>query len=50
MKGPAIRRLAIDELKYRKRLEMNAKFHSGEWGIQVPGVDEMRKDRPTWDR
>ena len=50
MKGPAIRRLAIDELKYRKRLEMNTKFHSGEWSADLPSADEIRKDRPVWER
>jgi hypothetical protein len=50
MKGPAIRRLAIDELNYRKRLAMNVKFHSGEWAVELPSLDELRKDRPLWDR
>jgi hypothetical protein len=50
MKGPAIRRLAIDELNYRKRLEMNAKFRSGLWAVELPALDELRKDRPVWDR
>lgn len=50
MKGPAIRRLAIDELRYRKRLEMNAKFHSGEWAAGLPDLARMREDRPVWER
>lgn len=50
MKGPAIRHLAIEELNYRKRLEMNAKFHSGEWGVELADADGIRKDRPVWDR
>lgn len=50
MKGPAIRRLAIDELVYRKRLEMNAKFRSGEWAAELPTSDQMRKDRSVWER
>jgi hypothetical protein len=50
MKGPAIRRLAIEELHYRKRLEMNTKFHSGAWKVELPSVDDLRKDRPVWDR
>jgi hypothetical protein len=50
MKGPAIRRLAIDALNYRKRLEMNAKFRSGEWAAELPSLDQIRKARLPWDR
>jgi hypothetical protein len=48
-KGPAIRRLAVDELNYRKRLEMNKKFHSGQLGIDLPTLETIRRDRPTWE-
>jgi len=48
MKGPAIKRLAVEELNYRKRLEMNDRFHSGEWGIGLPDVEQVRRDRATW--
>ena len=50
MKGPAIRRLALEELNYRERLDMNDKLHSGEWTVELPPVEELRKDRPVWER
>jgi hypothetical protein len=48
LKGPAILRLALNELQYRKRVAMNQKFHSGEWSADLPAIEELRRDRRIW--
>lgn len=48
LKAPAILRLALNELNYRKRVAMNAKFHSGAWSADLPTLDKLRQDRVVW--
>ena len=48
LKGPALLRLALNELNYRKRVAMNRKFHSGEWSADLPPIEELRRDRRVW--
>jgi hypothetical protein len=48
LRGRAVLRLALNELMYRKRAAMNARFHSGEWSVDLPPVDEIRGDRNVW--
>jgi hypothetical protein len=48
LKGPAILRLALNELQYRKRLAMNRKFHSGRWSAELPAIEQLRRDRRLW--
>jgi hypothetical protein len=42
-KGPAIRKVVVDALKLRRRREMNEKFLSGEWGVELKGYEEAQK-------
>jgi hypothetical protein len=46
-KGPAIRKLALEALRLRKRQVLGEKLLRGEWSAQIPDVDELRKDR-SW--
>jgi hypothetical protein len=48
LRGPAILRLALNELHYRKRLAMNRKFHSGKWSAELPTSEQLRRDRRPW--
>jgi hypothetical protein len=48
LKGPALLRLALNELNYRKRVAMNRKFHSGEWSADLPPIEKLRRDRRVW--
>lgn len=41
-KGPAIRRLVIDALNLQRRREIDEKFLSGEWGVELRGFEEAR--------
>lgn len=42
-KGPAIRKMVIDALMLKRRQAMAEKFISGEWGVELAGIDD---DRP----
>jgi hypothetical protein len=48
LKGPALLRLALNELTYRKRVAMNRKFHSGKWSADLPPIEQLRRDRRAW--
>jgi len=48
LKGPAVLRLALNELNYRKRVAMNTKFHSGEWNAELPAIEQLRRNRRVW--
>lgn len=48
LKGPAILRLALTELQYRKRLAMNREFHSGKWSAELPDIELLRRERRLW--
>ena len=48
LKGAAVLRLALNELNYRKRVAMNNKFHSGEWSLDLPTLEELRRERSVW--
>ena len=41
-KGPAIRKLVIDALNLQRRREIDEKFLSGEWGLELKGFEEAR--------
>jgi len=38
-KGPAIRKLVIDALMLKRREALAQKFLSGEWGVELKGLD-----------
>lgn len=49
-KGPAIRKLAVEALMLKKRRQIAGKFLSGEWAVDLPTIDVLRKDRALWKR
>jgi hypothetical protein len=44
-KGPAIRKLALEGLRLRKRKAMNDKIMAGEWSVDIPDLEKLREDR-----
>jgi hypothetical protein len=38
-KGPAIRKLVTDALRLKRRAELVEKFVSGEWGVELAGLE-----------
>jgi len=44
-KGPAIRKMALENLNWRMRQKLLDKFASGEWSVDLPDWRELRKDR-----
>jgi hypothetical protein len=44
-KGPAIRKLALEALRLQKREALRRKIMSGEWSVEVPDLQLLRKDR-----
>jgi hypothetical protein len=44
-KGPAIRMLARDALKLRKREALRQKIMKGEWSVEIPDLRKLRADR-----
>mgnify|MGYP001031566255 CR=1 FL=1 len=44
-KGPAIRKLARDALKLRKREALRQKIMKGEWSVEIPDLEKLREDR-----
>ncbi len=49
-KGPAIRKFIVTELMLKRRREITKKFLSGEWSLDLPPIEELRKDRNVWGR
>ncbi len=49
-KGAAIRKLAVEALMLKKRREIAGKFLAGEWSVDLPTIDKLRKDRAVWKR
>jgi hypothetical protein len=47
-KGAAIRTLAVESLQLRKREILATKFRSGEWSVNYPTAEEMRKWENPW--
>jgi len=47
-KGAAIRKLAVEALMLKKRRQIAAKFLSGEWSVDLPSLEVLRKDRNLW--
>jgi hypothetical protein len=41
-KGPAIRKLVTDALRLKRRAALVEKFVSGEWGVELAGLDEAQ--------
>ena len=41
-KGPAIRKLVADALMLKRREAMMQKFISGEWGVELKGIEDSR--------
>ena len=39
-KGPAIRKLVGDALQMKRRQRLAEKFISGEWGVELKGLEE----------
>jgi hypothetical protein len=47
-KGPAIRKIVVDALMMKRRQEISQKFITGEWGLELKGVEAARaEDRKT---
>lgn len=44
-KGPAIRKLALDALRLRKRDALRAKIMTGDWSVEIPELGRLRGDR-----
>ena len=44
-KGPAITKFVVSNLMLQRRREMSQKFLSGEWGVDLPSWEELRRDR-----
>jgi len=44
-KGPAIQKFIADKLKLARRREISRKFLSGEWSVDLPPIEKLRKDR-----
>lgn len=41
-KGPAIRKLVTDALRLKRRAALVEKFLSGEWGVELAGLEEAQ--------
>jgi hypothetical protein len=44
-KGPAIQKFIADTLRLAHRREISRKFLSGEWSVDLPSIEKLRKDR-----
>jgi hypothetical protein len=44
-KGPAIRLLARDALRLRKREALRTRILKGEWSVEIPELKKLREDR-----
>ncbi len=44
-KGPAIRKLALEALKLRKREVLRQRVMKGEWSIEFPDLNQLRENR-----
>jgi hypothetical protein len=44
-KGPAIRKLALEGLRLRKRKVLSDKIMAGEWSVEIPDLEKLREDR-----
>jgi hypothetical protein len=44
-KGPAIQRFITDRLNLERRRALTRKFVSGEWSVDLPPIEKLRKDR-----
>lgn len=44
-KGPALRKLIVNELMLRRRREMSRKALAGEWSAELPSMEKLRQDR-----
>jgi len=44
-KGPAIQKFIADKLRLTRRREISHKFLSGEWSVDLPSIEKLRKDR-----
>jgi len=44
-KGPAIQKFMADKLQLARRREISRKFLSGEWSVDLPSIEKLRKDR-----
>jgi len=49
-KGPAIRKFIVTELMLKRRREISKKVLSGELSLDLPPIEELRKDRNVWGR
>jgi hypothetical protein len=44
-KGPAIRKFVVSELMLRRRREISQKALAGQWSVELPPIEKLRKDR-----
>jgi hypothetical protein len=44
-RGPAIQKFIADTLRLARRREISRKFLSGEWSVDLPSIEKLRKDR-----
>jgi hypothetical protein len=42
-KGPAVRKVVVDALMMKKRLEIGQKFLTGEWSAELEGYEESQR-------
>jgi len=49
-KGPAITKFVVNELMLKRRRELSEKFLTGEWSVELPSIEELRKDRDLWSK
>ena len=42
-KGPAIQKFIADKLRLARRREISRKFLSGEWSVDLPSIEKLRK-------
>ena len=42
-KGPAIQKFMADKLQLARRREISRKFLSGEWSVDLPSIEKLRK-------
>lgn len=47
-KGPAIRKVILRALQLEKRWAMSERVTRGEWTVDFPTIEDLRKERALW--
>ena len=47
-KGAAIRQLALEALMLKKRRQLLDEIEAGKWSVDLPSIEDLRKDRNLW--